>query len=262
MNINKIFPEEDKNKKKRASEFVQKHGFLVVLAVCILIIGASVAYVAMDNFAGSEFSLENPIVESPIPEKEDSGVESSANDQEKIGATSMPTATAKAVTANDATPIVTPKAPVTPMPKASVKAKLKQNLMMPVFGQICSDYAMERLIYSKTLKDWRTHNGVDIAADRGTLVKAAADGVISDIKNDPGLGVTVIIDHGGGYKTLYANLSAGDMVAVNQIVKQGENIGSVGNTAIFESSEQSHLHFGVLELGETVDPSKFLPKIN
>ena len=260
LNINKIFPE-DKKDKKGITGFLEKHGFLIVLAICILIIGASAAYVAMDNFSEPEFGMDEGLTKAS-PDR-NSGVESSSNEEERLNSLEMPTATAKPAIANEATPVPTlVRNTATPAPKATAKANLKQNLFMPVLGQITAEFARTRLIYSKTMEDWRTHSGVDIAADRGTLVKAAADGTVCDIKNDPGLGVTVIIDHGSGYKTVYANLAAGDMVAVNQVVKQGENIGSVGNTANYEAAEQSHLHFGLLENGDAVDPAKFLPKLN
>lgn len=90
-------------------------------------------------------------------------------------------------------------------------------------------------------------------------VKAVADGVISEIKNDPRYGVVVIIDHKNGIKTVYSNLASDDMVTSNQKVKQGDVIGIVGNTALFESAEQPHLHFEVLMDNEPVDPLAYLP---
>ena len=131
---------------------------------------------------------------------------------------------------------------------------------MPVSGEISLEYAMDRLVYSKTLEQWRVHPGIDIAADRGTPVKAVADGFISDVRNDKFYGITVVIDHGDGLKTLYRNLASDETVAVNQNVKQGEIIGSIGNTAMDESSEQPHLHFEVLENDKNADPTAYLPK--
>lgn len=141
--------------------------------------------------------------------------------------------------------------------KTSIAAE--EKFIMPVLGEITFDYSMDKLVYSKTLEDWRTHSGVDIAADRGTPVKAVAKGVVSSIKNDPRFGITVIIEHSNGIKTVYSNLASAEMVHPNQKIEQGEIIGSVGDTAIFESAERSHLHFEVLKNDEPVDPKDYLP---
>jgi murein DD-endopeptidase MepM/ murein hydrolase activator NlpD len=133
------------------------------------------------------------------------------------------------------------------------------KLVLPVIGDVSFDYAMDRLVYSKTLEDWRTHSGIDLAADRGTNVKAAADGFISEVKNDPRFGITVIIDHQNGLKTVYANLASDEVVVPNQKVKEGDVIGAIGNTALFESAEQPHLHFEVLMDNRPVDPKEYLP---
>lgn len=137
----------------------------------------------------------------------------------------------------------------------------EEKFIMPVLGEITFDYSMDKLVYSKTLEDWRTHSGIDIAADRGTPVKVVADGVVSQVKNDPRFGITVIVEHSNGIKTVYSNLASAEMVHPNQKVKQGEIIGSVGDTAIFESAERSHLHFEVLKNDEPVDPKSYLPDI-
>ncbi len=134
----------------------------------------------------------------------------------------------------------------------------KMELAMPVFGEMTLEFAMDKLVYSKTLDEWRTHSGVDIAADRGTPVKAAADGVVLETIDDPRYGVTVIIDHQNGYKTVYANLAEGVLVSPNQKVKKGEAIGSVGNTASIECLEPPHLHFEVLKENLPVDPTLHL----
>ena len=71
----------------------------------------------------------------------------------------------------------------------------KPTFMMPVEGKIGMDYAMDRLLYSKTLDEWRTHSGIDITAPRGEVVKAVADGYVKEIKEDPCYGITIILDH-------------------------------------------------------------------
>ena len=136
----------------------------------------------------------------------------------------------------------------------------KPVFVMPVKGKIQMDYAMDRLLYSKTLDEWRTHSGIDITAPRGDVVKAAADGYIKEIKNDPCYGITITIDHENGYKTIYSNLASSSMVSVNQKVKAGDAISSVGNTAVFECMDPTHLHFEVYKNDKLIDPKTVLPE--
>lgn len=135
----------------------------------------------------------------------------------------------------------------------------KPKFIMPVEGNICMDYAMDRLLYSKTLDEWRTHSGIDIEAPRGEVVKAAADGYVKEIKEDPCYGITITVDHENGYKTIYSNLASTSMVSVNQKVKAGDPISSVGNTAIFECMDPPHLHFEVYKDDKLIDPKTLLP---
>ena len=72
------------------------------------------------------------------------------------------------------------------------------NFAKPVEGDIVRDFAVESLIYSETLKEWITHLGIDIKADKTSVVKCAADGRVASIKNDPRYGLTVVISHDEG----------------------------------------------------------------
>lgn len=130
--------------------------------------------------------------------------------------------------------------------------------IMPIDGAISKDYSGDELVYSETMKDWRTHNGVDIVADEGTEVLAAADGTVEAITDNSMLGTTVIILHSGGIRTVYSNLSPQVSVETGDAVKSGESIGRVGGTASLESNEQAHLHFEVSLNEETVNPHDYI----
>ena len=129
---------------------------------------------------------------------------------------------------------------------------------MPVKGDILKEFADNKLVYSSTLDVWATHNGIDIGAEKTTVVKASADGKISAIKNDPRYGLTVMIEHVNGYKTIYSNLLSTEFVVEGETVKQGQSIGTVGNTASFEISDEPHLHFELLKDNEQQDPELYL----
>jgi murein DD-endopeptidase MepM/ murein hydrolase activator NlpD len=97
------------------------------------------------------------------------------------------------------------------------------------------------------------HLGVDLAADVGTPVYATADGVVSSVERDRGLGKVVKINHLYGYLTVYGHLS--QIKAKNgQYVKRGELIGTVGNTGL---TTGPHLHYEVHYQGRPQNPLRY-----
>lgn len=128
----------------------------------------------------------------------------------------------------------------------------------PVEGEIVKQYAKEKLLYSNTLKEWTTHLGIDIKADKTTVVKSSADGVIKSIKNDPRYGLTVVIEHSKGFSSVYSNLLTAEFVVAGETVKAGQTIGTIGSTATFEILDDPHLHFEILKDGYNVDPEMYI----
>ena len=128
----------------------------------------------------------------------------------------------------------------------------------PVVGETVAEYAMDCLSYNETTRDWRVHNGIDIAAEAGTPVMAAAAGEVYTVYDDETMGKTVVIRHEGGYTTRYASL--GDDVAVQpgKTVVLGEKIGTVGQSALMETALGDHLHFSVTLNDKAIDPAEFL----
>ena len=140
----------------------------------------------------------------------------------------------------------------------TTETKKELSFSMPVEGEISKDYAKDSLVYSETLKEWVTHMGIDIKAEKTTVVKAAESGTIKSIKNDPRYGLTVVIDHGDGYQTIYANLLTSEFVVEGENVEKGQSIGTVGNTAVFEVADEPHLHFEILKDSIQQDPNAYL----
>lgn len=128
----------------------------------------------------------------------------------------------------------------------------------PIEGEVLKEYAKDSLVYSETLKEWTTHLGVDIKAERATVVKAAADGTVKYIKNDPRYGLTIIIEHSNGFETRYANLLTTEFVSEGEQVKAGQTIGTVGDSAIYEIVDESHLHFEILKNSESLNPAQYI----
>ena len=120
------------------------------------------------------------------------------------------------------------------------------------FERIGSGYGMRKDPIDSTM---RMHKGIDISADMGTNVYASASGkVIQVISSDKGHGNCIVIEHGFGFSSRYAHLSA-FRVSEGDEVKRGDLIGLVGSTG---RSTGPHLHYEIEKDGEIIDPKKFI----
>ncbi len=211
------------NKKSNAGRFAGM-GYYIALTLCAVAIGVT-GYLYYRNANPEAPSLEDP-----------SGVVDVMNPSGSVS--DRPTA---ATLPTDTT------APL-PMPLQTCR---------PVNGQVVMDYAMDCLCYNPTTRDWRTHSGVDYAADAGTAVMAAADGTVYTVYQDDTMGYTVVIQHADGFVTTYASLSQDVQVAAGDTVTMGQTIGFVGVSALMETALGDHVHFAVTCDGKTVDPEAF-----
>ena len=140
----------------------------------------------------------------------------------------------------------------------SSNENVETQFVFPVEGEVIKEFAKDNLIYSETLEEWITHPGIDIKADRTTVVKAVASGTVKSIKNDPRYGLTVTIEHDDGYTSVYSSLLTAEFVKEGEAVTQGQTIGTVGNSSVFEVSEDNHLHFELLKDGSNINPEIYL----
>lgn len=131
-------------------------------------------------------------------------------------------------------------------------------VVAPLVGEEVAAFSVDELKYNETLGDWRTHDGIDIAAEVGTQVIAACSGVVTAVRDDDMMGTLVTIAHDDGYETTYANLRSSPGVGEGQYVSAGEVIGAVGSSSIAEFSMPAHLHFSVSKDGVPCDPAEFL----
>ena len=156
-----------------------------------------------------------------------------------------------------------PEADKKPVDDGKAPASLPApTLILPANGILTKSHSMDIQVYSQTMGDYRVHCGIDISTALGESVVAAADGVVSEIKNDPLYGVSVAITHDGDMTTYYKNLDPdlAESIKVGYEIDCGEIIGVVGDSAMVEVAEEPHLHFEVFVGGKSVDPAEHLDK--
>ncbi len=134
------------------------------------------------------------------------------------------------------------------------------NFALPMGTDIIKDYSNGEMVESKTMGDWRVHNGVDFGGSAGNEVLAVGKGTVTKVYDDSFWGTVVEIDHGNGMIARYCGLKSGSCLPEGSEVKKYDKIGSLGHIPV-EISEEDHLHFETLIDGEYVDPLKALNKV-
>ena len=239
---------------KKLERFFTGKGFYIVLFLCAAVIGVSAWMMAAGNETmakdvvngGNSTSYSNKRVETVIIPPADSAEVGQTQDDSVPAMSGSDAAESEPAAASDET----------------VAAFAEENTapvwLWPVSGSIERGFNMQRLAYDVTLRDWRTHSGIDIDAPEGSTVTATRGGTVESIVNDDLYGTVVTIDHGDGTKAVYANLAAEPSVNVSDAVEPGYIIGAVGTSALAEVAQQSHLHFAVTVNGVNVDPLEYL----
>ena len=258
--------EQRKNTKTNSNTFIYISGGILGLAIIAFIITFVVYSNRLNsNSAGildTQFLSENQdniIIENTTSASTSMGktVEDSVN--ELITANEIVENTVQ-TNSNQVNNIQTANLSTTNETKSESKKEEKEpEFVSPIeSSDIIREYAKDSLVYSETLKEWITHLGIDIKAERATVVKAAAEGTVKSIKNDPRYGLTIIIEHSKGYQTLYANLLTTEFVSEGETVKAGQTIGTVGDSAVYEIVDEPHLHFEIIKNNENVNPSEYI----
>lgn len=229
----------------RSSIFFRKNGLYIALGLCIAVIGTTAALI----FTGGEEPSD------PVRQSQD----------QTLNDVTVPTTQPTQVTtgprpARTPLPTVMPEKTIAPMPTTPAVQTTPAPIVLhaPVEGNIIRVFAMDSLIYSETLNQWMTHSGVDIAAPQGTEVRSVAEGTVERVYADDMLGVTVVIRHSGGMVTVYSNLKEEPPVTEGQAVNARDVIGYIGDTALSECAEESHLHFELYIDDEPKDPTQYV----
>lgn len=223
----------ERRKKKKESG-----GFYIAVCCCVVII-AIVGY-------SNRLPKEESVPEEMVVEK----VEVEEKPAEVKLQTELPVEEPK----QTAEPKADEKKPVTVSKNVEVE---EIRFLPPVDGKVIEEYSGDDLVYNEALKDWRAHSGVDFEAKTGEDVLCSAKGIVEDVF-DSSLGRCVIIDHKNGFKTMYANLNEDTKVNAGDEVLGGDVIGTVGNTALGDSTDEPHLHFEMMKQDKNVNPTEYL----
>ena len=242
---------------KKLEGFFTGKGFYIVLFLCAAVIGVSAWMMATGNetmenepvksnsASFDDKRVETVIVPAQSGTAETGALEADAPEVNTEGlAENAEVQDSEAVAAVEEQPVVEAAAPI---------------YVWPVAGQVERAHSSDTLSYDQTLRDWRTHEGIDIIAELGAPVVAAHSGSVESIVQDSLYGTVVTVSHGDGTRTIYANLAENPPVTVGDWIDCGTTIGSVGSTALCEISQTSHLHFAITVNGTAADPMDYLP---
>lgn len=224
----------DKNKFDR-----KKVVYYIMMAVCVIAVG-TISFLSYK-------SAQNSISEQRIENKTDN-IDKVDSKVENISHITPETETSQEQTS------VEPEEQVETVEKNETPEIKAKEYIMPTKGDIKVNFSLTTPVYSETLKDWRIHDGIDIAANMGDNVVAVNDGAVEKIKADDLFGITVVIKHTDGKKSIYCNLDDSVELEEGQIISRGDIVGKIGQSAIFEISDGPHLHFEMSENGKKIDP--------
>ncbi len=133
---------------------------------------------------------------------------------------------------------------------------------LPVSGKLQKAHDTTIQVWSNTMGDYRVHVGLDIATAAEAPVYAAAAGKVERVWKDALMGQCVALTHENDTVTVYKNLSVdlAEGITVGATVKQGQQLGIVGDTATLEMADEPHLHFEMTVKGLSVDPLDYFSK--
>lgn len=240
--------QKDKKEKKKRTFLIYS-----ISALCLVAVGMSVYFSVAKQIAPKPEALQqkNPVeVESTpqtdfvLPEKPKAPSTAPAQQKKPSEAKekpSEPTKDVEDVLAN----------------KGSIKREAAFSL--PMDSATVKEYSNGEMVPSKTMGDWRTHNGVDFGGAVGDPVKAINNGIVKAVYDDVLWGTVVEIDHGKGMLARYCGFGKGSTVSVGDKVKINDKVGNLGEIPL-EKADGTHLHLEIYQDGKLVDPMKAMGK--
>ena len=180
-----------------------------------------------------------------------SGIKYTSSDLAQYTSPETPAPSAKAKTPSEATTEAESEANAVLAQKDGVERAA--SFVLPLGETVDKAFSNGEMVQSKTMGDWRAHNGVDFRGTVGDPVIAVNNGIVKAVYDDVLWGTVVEIDHGKGLLARYCGLGKGSTVEVGARVKINDRIGNLGAIPI-ESADEVHLHFETRQDGKAVDP--------
>lgn len=250
--------------KGKLKTFVSSKGFYIAVAVCLM--GAGVAtWLAVDRTITGIEDSNNQIIESEnqwneYPEFEEVEKKQSGVKQETKSKSSPRASSSSSASSSSASSEASEEAGTSSESSAPLEVRVSSPgpvYALPVKSDVIVGFSDGELVKNVTLNDWRTHDSVDFAAEKGTDIMAAADGTVKEIRSDPLWGTVVVLEHGDGKETHYCGLDKKLPVKENEQVLAQQVIGKLEGVPC-EISQPSHLHFAVRHEGKWIDPMSVL----
>lgn len=239
---------------EKLEAFFSGKGFYIVLFLCVAVIGVS-AYMLfsgnkndVEEVSGANSGYSEAV--GPMNEDPEMAVPPEVAEVPDTDAAATEDKSLENATDNEETGNWT---------EQQTETAVSAQYIWPLAGDIDLPYSVTALIYNKKMGDWRTHDGVDIASPLGTQVLAVCAGQVEKVYQDDMGGMTVIIEHAGGIRSIYSNLASVPTVYEGDNVMTGEIIGAVGATAPGETKDSPHLCLKMTLDGQSVNPSDYLP---
>ena len=236
---------ENNERIEKIKDFIRDKGVYLVLMLCMAVIGIAAA--------AAYLPPKDDVQPAPEPEQAQPAEQVSHSEDQSLTALLSPSPTPEATPAP--VPDVSPDP--SPAPKASAVPQ-REKAIAPVEGKLQWRFAVDELIYSRTLDQWMTHRGIDISTPKGAEVRCPWAGTVEEVYEDDSLGFTVKMAHSGGICSFYSNLRSDCPVKEGDLLNAGALVGYVGSSAIAECSDPSHLHFEVTKDGKAVNPEDYI----
>lgn len=255
--------------------FLNGKGFYIALVFCLAALGGSGWYLWQEFHTARDLASQVSQVESVTVDTADTSVDPEPEPEPRelpspVQETAAPLlldeedeepvdeAEPEETNSNTETEVLAPVEDAKESTANDDDAVASAAWVWPLEGQVVSAFSADNLSYNAALKDWRTHDGVDLSAELGAPVAAAHAGTVISVRDDVLLGKTVTMDLGDGLTACYGNLNEEVSVTSGDTLAAGDPIGTVGKTAAGEHNDIPWLHFGLQQDGEAVDPLAYL----